>query len=1292
MSQNVRFVKTTKEKHLNRGTYDDNAIYFCQDTGEIYKGSCVYTHGVIMVPTKKDLPACPHAADGVVYFVEETKSGYMMSPDRTEWLQTIYAPVTDAYTIPEEEMYTTVTTVGAVRDIEKKLNDRIDKGVKTVNGEAPDKDGNITIKTGGVKTVNNIEPDEDGNVEIVIEGITYEELMAEFESVGILQRAMDDEDTVYTDNDGQPYLLRQSDLFNVVNSVNDTAPDNKGRVHIDIGVKTVNNNAPDENGNIDICKPFIGVGEEVEVVEGPLVFEFTKNTAFKSRYFEIDAEGKKYIVTFNGETYECISKRHVSADYIVYTIGNMNISDNGGEDTGEPFYYGFKQTIDGSAGSYGFVRVREHGNYVMSIIGTDIELVKIPENLIPEIVSPALKNVGKYLDIDGTTFSAEFTKNTAFKKRYLQIDDEGEIYKVLFNNVLYTCVSRKVVYDDYIAYILGNDDISDKGGQDTGEPFYYCFKKYTDGINSDYGLIRVREHGNYTVSIVKSTFVKISENLLPKIEVGVKTVNNETPDENGNIIVETGGIKTINSISPDEIGNLHLPDRVRSVNNEYPDDKGNVEICKELANVGNNVFVPIIPTYTYYKESHTDNGAPKPNFASGFDGVHGTVYLHFDGEIHEYDLTKLYIGSDNYVDSSTNTYYRGFGNFSLLSNDCEDTGESFVCYSYETYPVGASKDELIDSGFNVLFSDGKEHTYCVKVGRYVTNKIPGDLLPNRYGGIKTVNNQYPDENENVYVCKELANVGHQFVTTYPVYSYYPQYGQTNGAELIDTRNIKDDEIIKIVFDGQTYEFKGSECQSYLIDRYPDVDCVIGFGNFSIIRAHDAEGGYAPDTGEPFVFYTSETYDHSTISAKSMYYENYHITCPYSIAIGKYEFNKISQELLPETEPSVIVIECPDFNGQSSIPCETLGGYTISEMQEFINNGGIVRIKRTESWAGVSSIDAYYYEATSFVPIVNHDQLAIVFTASTVVPSGIIVTNEYSDNGELEVRCSDSFASDPNHQILVWAYDTLIDGYNNDTDKIVDVNSWADVQKIVRAGKASEMFSIGDQLVCNRNGEQLVWDIIGIDHDTPTDETKTHSLTLQLHDCFDGMKFNFDASEPTNPNADRARVGSNNWAESNIRQWLNSNKSANNWFEPQTEYDTAPKYANVDGFLYGMDADFVSVIGEVSKTTMLNEVTDGGSVVDSTEKIFLLSMTEVYCGGDEGTPYEYYTSASSVGQPNSAADDARIKYSNGVATAWWLRTANTHTSGKVRPVNTDGSIMWTDAYLNTHGVAPACCII
>ena len=126
MAQNVRFIRTTKEKYLNRDTYDEFALYFCEDTCEIFKGSDVYTDGIRVVPTYADLPECPCAADGVIYYVADTKNGYMMSPDRSKWVQTIYAPVTDISSIPEGEEYNVVTTVGAVRDIEKAIYDYID--------------------------------------------------------------------------------------------------------------------------------------------------------------------------------------------------------------------------------------------------------------------------------------------------------------------------------------------------------------------------------------------------------------------------------------------------------------------------------------------------------------------------------------------------------------------------------------------------------------------------------------------------------------------------------------------------------------------------------------------------------------------------------------------------------------------------------------------------------------------------------------------------------------------------------------------------------------------------------------------------------------------------------------------------------------------------------------------------------------------------------------------------------------------------------------------------------------
>lgn len=129
---NVRFVKTTKQKWLNRETYDLNALYFCEDTQEIFKGDRVYTDGIRVLPTRDALPSFECAADGVVYYITDTRAGFMLAPTRDAWLQTIYAPVADVNSIPEGEEYNVVTTVGAVRDIEKAIYKYIDDEIANI--------------------------------------------------------------------------------------------------------------------------------------------------------------------------------------------------------------------------------------------------------------------------------------------------------------------------------------------------------------------------------------------------------------------------------------------------------------------------------------------------------------------------------------------------------------------------------------------------------------------------------------------------------------------------------------------------------------------------------------------------------------------------------------------------------------------------------------------------------------------------------------------------------------------------------------------------------------------------------------------------------------------------------------------------------------------------------------------------------------------------------------------------------------------------------------------------------
>lgn len=266
-----------------------------------------------------------------------------------------------------------------------------------------------------------------------------------------------------------------------------------------------------------------------------------------------------------------------------------------------------------------------------------------------------------------------------------------------------------------------------------------------------------------------------------------------------------------------------------------------------------------------------------------------------------------------------------------------------------------------------------------------------------------------------------------------------------------------------------------------------------------------------------------------------------------------------------------------------------------------------------------------------------------------------------------------------------------------SDTPTEVNSWSVVQQLVRLGIAPKVFNIGDQLVCNHETYgTLVWDIIGIDHDIPVNSEYQHSLTLQLHNCISAARV-FDAAEPTNPNKDRATYGSNNWLESNIRQWLNSDGGAGSWWKAKTEYDVQPNYASsTAGFIKGLDAEFLSAVGEVSKLTNRNTVTDGGGNDTSTEKFFLLSLTEIYGGSftevTEEIPYPYYSDNSFLSTSGVDGDVNRIKYLNdGSACDWWLRSPVITFGHAVCSVSRQGSV--AGSFANTSlNISPACCIV
>ncbi len=323
--------------------------------------------------------------------------------------------------------------------------------------------------------------------------------------------------------------------------------------------------------------------------------------------------------------------------------------------------------------------------------------------------------------------------------------------------------------------------------------------------------------------------------------------------------------------------------------------------------------------------------------------------------------------------------------------------------------------------------------------------------------------------------------------------------------------------------------------------------------------------------------------------------------------------------------------------------------------------------------------------------------------------------------------------------------------------------------------------IGDKVIVTKTTTPIKFDIIGIDHDIPSDTNYTHSMTLQMHDLWpsnmlfdaaeatwyidesiypnglaagtyhfttsDGNVYHFtlantvpvggqirydykstiktyasigsdtelesvtvdsgesgtllssitinDVTATTNSEY-RTKYGSNNWINSSLRQWLNTDKDGGTWWEPKSNFDR-PANANSDGFLKGLDPAFLAVVGEVTKKTQLS-VSENYELATSTERFFLLSRSEIYAeiekstDGTDSAAYPYYGAKySDLAEPGTGADSNRIKYKNNSAAFYWLRSPNGNHSGSCHNISSSGSLAGNSCSIS-YGVAPVCVIV
>ena len=174
-------------------------------------------------------------------------------------------------------------------------------------------------------------------------------------------------------------------------------------------------------------------------------------------------------------------------------------------------------------------------------------------------------------------------------------------------------------------------------------------------------------------------------------------------------------------------------------------------------------------------------------------------------------------------------------------------------------------------------------------------------------------------------------------------------------------------------------------------------------------------------------------------------------------------------------------------------------------------------------------------------------------------------------------------------------------------------------------------------------------------------------------------------------------GYSNYELSAVRQWLNSDNSAGEWWTPSHLGDVAPDQAStLNGFMAGLSADFI----EVLIPTKIKYLFKNNAVV-MYDKMFLPSYEEMYgvnsndANGIEGPYFQYWKEKTGLSFPNNSNNNGRIVTTvNGIITipGCWTRTSGDYITVQQLHVMNSGSFFGGANVLKTLFYTLPCCVI
>ena len=234
----------------------------------------------------------------------------------------------------------------------------------------------------------------------------------------------------------------------------------------------------------------------------------------------------------------------------------------------------------------------------------------------------------------------------------------------------------------------------------------------------------------------------------------------------------------------------------------------------------------------------------------------------------------------------------------------------------------------------------------------------------------------------------------------------------------------------------------------------------------------------------------------------------------------------------------------------------------------------------------------------------------------------------------------------------------------------DATDWVGVLADCRSGRAKLVYSVGETLTARHSAfGSIVWRICRVD----VDQLLLVAAKPVCSMVFDEGEMPVGRSGKQNPNEYR-KYGYNNWQQSAIRQWLNSDAAAGEWWQPQNDWDVEPDCHKLAAcFLHGMDKAFLDCV-RVSEVTTADAENEGIGYTTS-DRFYLPSITEVF------------------GEKNGGvAEGEKLDLGGDFCKGhfWWLRSPYVGNAHREYYVNTSGVLHTTTAY-HTNGAVPACVI-